>query len=100
MDLQLGEEHFVHADIVVLSGVHEDRLHPGRGVQGVHDRTDLHEIRARACDAHDLAHGSVGSSADRRGLCGKAGCPRNPRRIVRAQPVRPQASLGSFSRAV
>ena len=64
-DSELPEEQVAHVRVVVLSGVHEQRLDAGAGCEGLHQRSHLHQIRARAHHVHDL-HGRASSATTRR----------------------------------
>ena len=46
-NVELLEELLAHADIVVLSGMHENVLHLGIRLKCTTKRRNLHEIRAR-----------------------------------------------------
>jgi hypothetical protein len=56
-DVELFEEDLTHSVVVVLTRVHEHRLHAGVVERHQH-RRDLHEVRSRARDTH-YAHGAL-----------------------------------------
>ena len=57
-DLEFLEKHLRHARIVMLSGMHQKRGASAEFGQRGHERSNLDEVRPRASDHDDFAHGS------------------------------------------